>query len=60
MKIRYLTRVGLWASLVGGCLFQGCSLVDQTLIDPDLQLRAGLGIASDLTIFLLENLVASF
>lgn len=58
MKTRF-HRLGLWVGLAGGCLFQGCSLADQNLIDPDLQLRATLSFASDLTIFLLENLVAS-
>jgi hypothetical protein len=31
---------------------------DRTLIDPDLTLRAALSVASDFTIFLLENLAA--
>lgn len=57
MRIR-LHRLGLWATLAGGCLLQGCSLLDQSMLDPDLQLRAGLSLVSDLAIFLLENLVA--
>ncbi len=52
-------RVGLWLGLAGGCLFQGCSVVDQTIIDPDLTVRAALSFASELAIFLLDNLAAS-
>ncbi len=39
---------GLFLAQVGGCT-----------VDPDILLRAGLSFASDLTIFLLDNLVAS-
>ena len=58
MKARFL-RLGLWAGLAGGCLFQGCSVIDSSVIDPDLALRATLSFVSDLTVFLLENLAAS-
>ena len=57
MKTR-LHRHRLWATLASGCLLQGCNLMDQTLIDPDLQLRAGLSLFSDLATFLLQNLAA--
>jgi len=53
MKAR-LQRLGLWAGLAGGCLLQGCSI-----IDPDLWLRAKMSFASDLAIFLLDNLATS-
>jgi hypothetical protein len=45
--------------LAGGCLFQGCSVVDQSLIDPDIVIRSALSFASELAIFLLDNLAAS-
>lgn len=53
-------RTRLWACLAGGCLLQGCMTgTGQTLLDPDLTVRAGLSIASDFAVFLLENLLAS-
>ena len=58
MKNRF-HRLGLWVGLMGGCLFQGCSAIDQSVIDPDLQLRVTLSLASELAIFLLENLASS-
>ena len=57
MMVRF-QRLGLWTSLAGGCLLQGCSMINQNVIDPDLLLRAQLSLASDLAIFLLENLAA--
>ncbi len=47
-------RVVAWL-VAGGFLGQmsGC------LLDPDILLRAGLSVGSDLTVFLLENLFAS-
>lgn len=41
--------------LSGGLLFQmeGC------VVDPDILLRAGLSVATDLSVFLLENLAAT-
>lgn len=53
MRIRF-GRLLSWGCLSGACLAQagGCTL------DPDILLRAGLTFASDLTIFLLDNLVA--
>ncbi len=47
----------MWCCLAGGCLLQGCAIVGG--IDPDLFLRATLSVASDATIFLLENLAAA-
>lgn len=56
MKARF-RRLGLWSCLLGGCLFQGCPIAPN--IDPDLILRAQISFASDLAIFLLDNVVAS-
>lgn len=56
MRTRF-RRVSTWCCLAGGCLFQGCAIAGG--IDPDLFLRATLSVASDATIFLLENLAAA-
>jgi hypothetical protein len=50
---RRLTHLTIWACLAGGCLLQGCT------IDPDILLRASISAASDLSIFLLQNLAVS-
>lgn len=54
MAIKKQIRVLGWL-IAGGVLSQmnGCAL------DPDILLRAGLSVGSDLTVFLLENLFAS-
>ncbi|MFQ5590707.1 MAG: hypothetical protein ACE5HE_06075 [Phycisphaerae bacterium] len=53
-RFRRLVR---WVYLIGGgtCVFQAAGCI----VDPDVQLRAALSAASDISIFLLENLVAS-
>lgn len=46
-----------WAYVVGGGV--GVFQVTGCNIDPDIALQTGLSVASDFSIFLLENLVAS-
>jgi hypothetical protein len=43
----------MYWSLAGACVVQGCIFED-----PDVRLRAGLSVASDFAIFLLENATA--
>ena len=52
MKTRF-RRVLQWGCLLGACVFQGC------VVDPDIALRAGMSLGSDIAIFMLQNLSAS-
>jgi len=56
MHLKTLKKMQVVLGLGGLILFQagGC------MIDPDIALRAGLTFASDLTIFLIDNLIVSF
>lgn len=50
---RYFRRLLTWVCLSGACLAQ----VDGCMLDPDIPFRAALTFGSDLTIFLLDNLI---
>jgi len=51
--MRRLQRLLVWWTLAGACAVQGCIFED-----PDVRLRSGLSLASDVAIFLLENAAA--